>query len=84
MATRDRPIRVAIVGTGQVHTNLSPISCKLTTESRRSSSLAGLSTAYLLSECKASDKAGRPLNVQVHLLDRVSSRPLRPRRHLPR
>lgn len=32
-----------------------------------------MSTAYLLSECKASDKAGRPLNVQVHLLDRSNA-----------
>lgn len=73
MATKDRPIRVAIVGTGSVRTILSPIrSCKLT-KSCRPPSLAGLSTAYLLSKCKALDAAGRPLKVQVHLLDRVRS-----------
>lgn len=77
MATRDRPVKVAVVGTGCAVAS-APSSFPSCANRRRSliascsASLAGLSTAYLLSHYKALGPSGRPLRFEVHLFDRVS------------
>lgn len=83
MATKDRPIRVAIVGTGSVRTILSPIrSCKLTKSCRPSIASPACRQPTCSQNVKHQTRQdGLSKSKSTCSIECVHPSPLRPRRH---